>query len=294
MNILKFKMISSVFSIAILLIVAILMFMLMIATVDAAIVSSAKIIENNGKVGVEKSPVAEPQGDVSKKFKKVKTYTLTFNANGGKIGTKTKKLSYKKSYGTLPKPTRSGYKFEGWYTKKSGGKKVSATTKMSAKNTVVYAQWKRVLSTGEKKLVGTWSEYYNGISYYYDFRADGTFSKNMEQTFDVSDYAIRDFYILSRGHWSMSGDKIHMTQRKSISWDSYDEYKPNSKIRGPASDRVWKDAGNMYMSIKWRETSYDGLKRFEDLSTEKIVYDGVPLSFGPILTNRPLPSWLYM
>ena len=159
MNILKFKGISSVFGVAMLLIVAILMFMSMIATVDATSVANVKVIEDNCKIGVEKSTVADSQGEVEKKFKKVKTYTLTFNANRGKIGTKSKKLATKKSYGTLPKPTRSGYTFEGWFTKKSGGKKVSKTTKMVAKNTVIYAQWKknRVLNANEKALVG---EYY--------------------------------------------------------------------------------------------------------------------------------------
>ena len=109
MDILKFKWLSSVFGVIMLLMVVILTFMSAIATVDATSVANGKVIEDNGKMGVQKSPVADPQGEVEKKFKKAKTYTLTFNANGGKVGTKTKKLAYKKSYGTLPKPTRSGY-----------------------------------------------------------------------------------------------------------------------------------------------------------------------------------------
>ena len=123
MNILKFKGLSSIWGVAILLIIAILMFMSLIATVDATTVSNVEIIENDGKVAVEKTIISEPQGEVSKKFKKVKTYTLTFNANGGNVGIKTKKLAYKKSLGTLPKPTRSGYAFQGWFTAKKGGKR---------------------------------------------------------------------------------------------------------------------------------------------------------------------------
>ena len=71
----------------------------------------------------------------------VKKYTLTYNANGGTVTPKSKKVEYKKGYGTLPTPKRDGYTFKGWYTAASGGTKVSDTTKMSSKNVTVYAQW---------------------------------------------------------------------------------------------------------------------------------------------------------
>jgi len=88
-----------------------------------------------------------------------KAYTLTFNPNGGTVAKKSKKVGYKLAYGTLPTPTRSGYTFTGWYTAKTGGTNVSTTTKMSKKNVVLYAQWKknRVLNAEEKRLVGVYS-----------------------------------------------------------------------------------------------------------------------------------------
>jgi len=70
-----------------------------------------------------------------------KQYTLNFNANGGSVTPALRKVAYKKGYGTLPTPTRSGYTFDGWYTGASGGTKVSAVTKMAAKNVTVYAQY---------------------------------------------------------------------------------------------------------------------------------------------------------
>ena len=87
-----------------------------------------------------------------------KAYTLTFDANGGTLTPKSKKVGNKLSYGTLPTPKRSGYTFNGWYTAKTGGKQVSTTTKMSAKNVKIYAQWKknRVLNAYEKELLGGW------------------------------------------------------------------------------------------------------------------------------------------
>lgn len=71
-----------------------------------------------------------------------KKYTVTFNANGGTTKTKSKKVTYKKTYGTLPTPTRSGYTFTGWYTKKSGGSKRTKSSKVtSTKNHTLYAHW---------------------------------------------------------------------------------------------------------------------------------------------------------
>jgi uncharacterized repeat protein (TIGR02543 family) len=54
---------------------------------------------------------------------------LKFDSNKGKIGkakVKTIKTYSTLKYGKMPNPKRSGYKFVGWYTKKSGGKKVTA------------------------------------------------------------------------------------------------------------------------------------------------------------------------
>jgi len=70
---------------------------------------------------------------------------VTWNANGGKIGTKAKvtvKIVKGKKIGKLPKtPVRKGYAFKGWYTKKSGGKAITKNTKVK-KNVTFYAQWK--------------------------------------------------------------------------------------------------------------------------------------------------------
>jgi uncharacterized repeat protein (TIGR02543 family) len=72
----------------------------------------------------------------------VPTLTVSFNANGGSVGTSTKTVTYGSSYGTLPTPTRSGYNFNGWYTAQTGGNKISSSTTVSnASNHTLYAQW---------------------------------------------------------------------------------------------------------------------------------------------------------
>jgi uncharacterized repeat protein (TIGR02543 family) len=77
---------------------------------------------------------------------KAKSYKATFNANKGKVSGKKKLVKSMKTnskLGKLPTSKRNGYKFKGWYTKKSGGEKIKSSTKMPAKNVTYYAHWKK-------------------------------------------------------------------------------------------------------------------------------------------------------
>lgn len=69
-------------------------------------------------------------------------YTVTFNANGGSVGTASKTVTYGQAYGTLPTPTYSTYVFHGWYTDPFYGTPV---TEESIYSTVgdetLYAHW---------------------------------------------------------------------------------------------------------------------------------------------------------
>lgn len=69
-------------------------------------------------------------------------YTLTFNAAGGSVSPTSRSVAYGAAYGTLPTPSRTNYKFLGWYTAASGGTQVSASTTMGASNVTIYAHWK--------------------------------------------------------------------------------------------------------------------------------------------------------
>lgn len=71
-----------------------------------------------------------------------KTTKVSFNANGGKVSKKSKKVTQYKKYGSLPTPKRSGYTFVGWYTKKSGGKLITKDSILNKKkNSTLYARW---------------------------------------------------------------------------------------------------------------------------------------------------------
>lgn len=70
------------------------------------------------------------------------TYTVSYNANGGSVGTTSASVQYPGSV-TLPTPTRSGYTFNGWYTASSGGSFVgnAGSSYSPTSNITLYAQW---------------------------------------------------------------------------------------------------------------------------------------------------------
>ncbi|MCR5324623.1 MAG: leucine-rich repeat protein [Lachnospiraceae bacterium] len=88
--------------------------------------------------------VKEIYGPDWSKVKDVKYYTVKFDATGGKTSVKSKKLSNGAFYGVLPIPTYSGYAFDGWYTEKDGGKKITAYRMVNLTgNTTLYAHWSK-------------------------------------------------------------------------------------------------------------------------------------------------------
>ncbi|MCI8992728.1 MAG: hypothetical protein HFG80_08435 [Eubacterium sp.] len=99
------------------------------------------------KNGYQDSKVLDMKASVSLK--------VTYNVNGGsKLSSKqkTKQVTYGSKYGTLAMPKRKGYTFSGWYTKKSGGSKITknSTVKIT-KATTLYAHWKKVTVGKAKK-----------------------------------------------------------------------------------------------------------------------------------------------
>lgn len=92
-------------------------------------------------------------------------YTLFFDANGGSVGTKNKRVYIGKTYDYLvgnahqgfPVPQREGYTFQGWYTAASGGTRIYPETIYTlAENSTVYAHWIR-----------------NTHTVYYDYKTNG-------------------------------------------------------------------------------------------------------------------------
>ncbi|MBQ1351258.1 MAG: InlB B-repeat-containing protein [Oscillospiraceae bacterium] len=82
------------------------------------------------------SPSAQPSASPAPE-----TYTLTFDANGGAVSGKTKTVTLGKPVGTLPVPTRDGYRFKGWCNKADGSYFTADTTYNLKQNTTLTAVW---------------------------------------------------------------------------------------------------------------------------------------------------------
>ncbi len=65
-----------------------------------------------------------------------------FDADDGIIDTDCKYVDYGKTYNALPTPTKEGWIFDGWYTARNGGEKVTPSTKVTKyENHTLYAHW---------------------------------------------------------------------------------------------------------------------------------------------------------
>ena len=75
----------------------------------------------------------------------LKSYTVTWNPNGGTVDPTSTTKTYGSTLGTLPTPTRAAnaqytYTFKGWFTAATGGTQISASTTVTG-NVTYYAQW---------------------------------------------------------------------------------------------------------------------------------------------------------
>lgn len=75
----------------------------------------------------------------------LKSYTVTWNPNGGTVDPTSTTKTHGSTLGTLPTPTRAAdvqytYTFKGWFTAATDGTQVSAST-IVTKNVTYYAQW---------------------------------------------------------------------------------------------------------------------------------------------------------
>ncbi len=195
-----------------------------------------------------------------------KKYTLTFNANGGSTGTKYKKVTFGKTYGTLPTPTLNGYKFDGWYTSKTGGTKVSSITKTTAaRDTIVFAHWKKVLNSEEQKLVGIWSTSTITPGYYNTMYSSPTLTieKWNEGSFFASatvfnaDGTGHEVYVASKSYgwntwkWRSDGTKVYFSNIVSNNVDN--EYSGSNW-----TDRVYPDSWSLYKV----RTNTNGMRQY--------------------------------
>lgn len=93
-------------------------------------------------------------------------HIVKFDANGGTVSKDILKIStHNATIGSLPTPTRSGYVFQGWYTAKTGGTKITTATKVTQSMTV-YAQWKAKATTTTTTVTAPGKTYYVKVRAY--------------------------------------------------------------------------------------------------------------------------------
>ncbi len=69
-------------------------------------------------------------------------FTVIFDANGGTVTTASKQVTQNQLYGELPAPTRTGFRFDGWYTAAEGGSEITAGSSVeTTADHTLYAHW---------------------------------------------------------------------------------------------------------------------------------------------------------
>ena len=68
-------------------------------------------------------------------------YTITFDATGGTVTPTSAATGSHWELSSLPTPTRSGYKFRGWFTAETGGAQVTPNSTPLMGNITIYAHW---------------------------------------------------------------------------------------------------------------------------------------------------------
>lgn len=71
-----------------------------------------------------------------------KSFTVSFDGNGGDPSRSSMSVTYGSTYGSLPSCSRTGYTFDGWYTSATGGSHITSSSRVSiTSNQTLYAHW---------------------------------------------------------------------------------------------------------------------------------------------------------
>ena len=150
-------------------------------------------------------------------------YKVKFNSAGGSVSEKTMQVTYDEEYGEMPEAERSGYLFDGWYTKKKGGTQVSEYMVVdTARTHTLYAHWEKVnvpdisiknVVTSKKKVKVVMNTEYEEDGYQIMYSTNKNFRSYKKVTADEDTVTIKrlksrtKYYIKARGYVYDSKDK---------------------------------------------------------------------------------------
>ena len=197
--------------------------------------------------------------------KMLNSYTLTFDANGGKCDTKSIEVPNATAIGTLPTATRTGFDFVGWYTK-DGTKVTESTIFSDGEDQVVYAHW------NAKKYSVAWEDK-TGCK----ITVKRTDSPNKNATLGTLD----------------SGDVVYYGDVLSVTYKADDGYTIDSK--GDSTITVKKDITkkDIYVTVwsDWSEWSETEIKESDDTQVESKVQYRYSDKKTTTSTNSSLSGW---
>ena len=167
---------------------------------------------------------------------KAKPCTVTLDPTGGTLDNTEIIIDQHGAYGELPKPTRVGYGFSGWYTAKDGGTLVNATDKVPAISAVIlYAHWTEknltvtfdanggVVNTGSISVPfgGVYGELPVPTKEYWMFDGWYTEPEGGIQVIEIDTADSEDSFTLY-AHWILKGE-VTETEEELLA-EYYDEY----------------------------------------------------------------------
>ena len=108
----------------------------------------------NGQIQVLVSGPNYEDYTITVSLKGATSFTLRFDSNGGSVVTTTRSRRPGATYSTLPTTKRAGYTFDGWYTERNGGERVTTSTRMGNIDTTLFAHWTAIDYTVTLRLNG--------------------------------------------------------------------------------------------------------------------------------------------
>jgi uncharacterized repeat protein (TIGR02543 family) len=98
-------------------------------------------------------PAADGGGE--EQPEKPKKYTVRFSSGDNALDRKSKKVTVGRKYGKLAVTKKKGYRFVGWFTKRVGGKRITADSVVKLKKSItLYARWEKTSKGVDRSVKG--------------------------------------------------------------------------------------------------------------------------------------------
>lgn len=168
-----------------------------------------------------------------------KKFTVTFNANGGTVSTTKKTVTYGKTYGDLPIPTKDYMTFIGWFTSADEGIEITSDTKATkSSNRTLYAHWTE-----------------NPLT---DWVLESEVPEGAEIREDNWTYTEREYS--ETGSSSKDGWTKYDTKRTSWGpWSDWVNYNPSNGVRDVTYEQYRSGWGTKQIYVfYWWSSSYNG------------------------------------